>query len=212
MAGGVMPIFLESSEMTELRASEDNEADGWKIADQHISRDMHSEQTDSGGFPTLSHEDTLALEAMAANRLKTSKPEPIGEYRKPSFKSSFLSSFDFATVFKHTMIAAIAIGLVVAFYLGLSCTKLGNQTHVARTPEPAHPKVVAPRHVRSAQYSSTGHASGSASTSASAAKASTSKPVVDDAPLPEYKGPSSVTGATVSHRHAYQTIATPAGE
>jgi hypothetical protein len=203
-----MPIYLESSEMTEFRASEDHEADGWKVADQHITREVHSEQTDSGGFPTLSHEDTLALEAMAANRLKTSKPEPIGEYRKPSFKSSFSSSLDFATVFKHTMIAAIAIGLIVAFYLGLSGTKLGNQTHVARAPEPAHAKVVAPRHVRSAQYSSTGHASGSAT----AARASAIKPVVDDSPLPEYKGPSSVTGATVSHRHAYQTIATPAGE
>jgi hypothetical protein len=110
------------------------------------------------------------------------------------------------------MFGAIAIGLVVAFYLGLSGAKLGASapapTHVVRAPEPVRTKVATPRHVRSS------HSGGGSGAAASAsAKGASAKPVVDNTPIPEYKGPSSVTGASVSHRHAYQTISLPgAGE
>jgi hypothetical protein len=205
-----MQMYLEREEMTESSAAGNNEADGWKIADQRISREIPAcELSELDEFPTLSHEDTLALEAMAANRLKVNKPEPIAEYRKP--KSSFMASLPpMGMVLRNTMFGAIALGLVAAFYLGLRGTKLSAPapSHVVRAPEPVRTKIAAPRHVHS--YSSASRSgSGSGSASGSAKGAST-KAVVDDTPIPEYKGPSSVTGATVSHRHAYQTITTPA--
>jgi hypothetical protein len=210
--GVVMQKYLEREEMTESRASGNNEVEGWKTADQQISREISaSELSELDEFPSLSHEDTLALEAMAANRLKVNKPEPIAEYRKP--QSSFVASFPaMGMVIRNTMFGAIAIGLVVAFYLGLSGAKLGASapapTHVVRAPEPVRTKVATPRHVRSS------HSGGGSGAAASAsAKGASAKPVVDNTPIPEYKGPSSVTGASVSHRHAYQTISLPgAGE
>lgn len=204
------PESPESQEMTEWKTSGDDESEGWKIADQQISREIHMEETDSGRFPALTHEDTLALEAMAANRLKPNKPEPIGEYRKPSFKSSLSASLpDFGTVLKYSMLASIAIGLAIAFFLGLSGPKLGTASKVAHNPEPKPARVVAPRHPRAVQYAAVNR--GSSSGSASSAKVTGVKPVVDDTPLPEYKGPSSVTGASVPHRHAYQTTLVPGG-
>jgi hypothetical protein len=206
-----MQIYLEREEMTDWRAAENNEADGWKIADQQISREIPASELSGidDEFPALSHEDTLALEAMAANRLKANKPEPIAEYRRP--KSSFMANVPpMGMVIRNTMLGAIVIGLIIAFYLGLSGSKLGAPapSHVVRAPEPVRPRVVTPRHVRSSQYSSA-----SRSGAPSSAKATSSKPVVNDAPIPEYKGPSSVTGAAVAHRHAYQTITAPgAGE
>ena len=213
--GVVMQMYLEREEMTESRAAGNNDPNDWKIADQQISREIPaSELAEIDEFPSLSHEDTLALEAMAANRLKVNKPEPIAEYRKP--KSSYMAGFPaMGMVIRNTMFGAIAIGLVVAFYLGLSGAKLVASApapaHVVRAPEPVRTKVTTPRHVRS--YSSASHSGGSGAAASASAKGASAKPVVDNTPIPEYKGPSSVTGASVSHRHAYQTITLPgAGE